>query len=316
MAEDASAALVKEVVRSVRASAKYAALDPALVAEIAAQEVGRGRRRKDAIKEVKARLHQSVGAYWDNYADYATWRAALEAAPNDAAQATLLRSIMRSHHSMRERLPFLDDFYRALFDGIDPVRSVLDLGCGLNPLALPWMHLPADAIYLACDVDREQIDFLDWWLAHSRRRGRAFVWNLLDGAPSIHVMDFDAKAQRRKEAQRDSGEDNEAESASLCDPLRLDASASEASSVDVALLLKLAPCLEQLEKGVVRRLLDELTAQVLIVSFPAQSLGGQRKGMVEHYTAQMEALIAGRDWMVERFQFASELVFRIRRNVI
>lgn len=280
MTEQTTAALVDEVVRSVLASAKYTALDPALVAKVAAQEVGKGRRRKDAIKEVKARLHQSVGAYWDSHADYAMWRAALEAVHDDAAQATLLRSIMRSHHSMRERLPFLEHFYLTLFDGIDPVRSVLDLGCGLNPLGLPWMHLPADAIYLACDVDREQIDFLDWWLAHRRQRGRAFVWNLLDGAPPSDVMD------------------------------------SEAPSMDVALLLKLAPCLEQLEKGVVRRLLDELTARVLIVSFPAQSLGGQRKGMVETYAAQMDALLTGRDWAVERFEFASELVFRICRNEV
>ncbi|MFN3979479.1 MAG: hypothetical protein ACK4SA_03715, partial [Caldilinea sp.] len=66
----------------------------------------------------------------------------------------------------------------------------------------------------------------------------------------------------------------------------------------------------------VQRLLDELTARVLIVSFPAQSLGGRRKGMVETYAAQMDALLTGRDWAVERFEFVSELVFRIRRNVV
>ena len=276
MAEHTASSLVEEVTRSVLASAKYTDLDPALVAAVAAQEVGKGRRRREAIKEVKTRLHRSVGAYWDSYADYAAWRAALEAAPDDTAQAAVLRSILRSHHSMRERLPFLTDFYHTIFAEIGPVRSVLDLGCGLNPLALPWMKLPADAVYYAYDVDRQQIAFLDWWLTQTCRCGRAFVWNLLDGAPQNDV----------------------------------------AEAVDVALLLKLAPCLEQLEKGVVRRLLDELTAQVLIVSFPAQSLGGQRKGMVENYTAQMDALLAGRTWAVERFEFASELVFRIRRTVV
>ncbi len=316
MAEQTAAALVEEVARSVLASAKYVDLDPALVAAVAAQEVGKGRRRREAIKEVKTRLHRSVGAYWDSYADYAAWRAALEAASDDTAQAAVLRSILRSHHSMRERLPFLTDFYDTLFAAIGPVRSVLDLGCGLNPLALPWMKLPADAVYLACDVDRQQIAFLDWWLNQSCRCGRAFVWNLLDGAPPIDVTNFDAEAQGRKDSQRHSGEDNDAIDASLCDPLRPCDAASDVPPIDVALLLKLAPCLEQLEKGVVQRLLDELTARVLIVSFPAQSLGGKRKGMVENYTTQMDALLAGRIWTVERFEFASELVFRIRRNVV
>ncbi|HAJ34792.1 MAG TPA: 16S rRNA methyltransferase [Chloroflexi bacterium] len=275
MAEAMTTALVDEIVRTVLASAKYAALDPTLVAEVAAQEVSKGRRRKDAIKEVKTRLHQSVGAYWDGHTNYASWRAALEAVPDDAAQETLLRSIMRSHHSMRERMPFLEHFYRTLLDAIGPVHSVLDLGCGLHPLALPWMALPANALYLACDVDQEQIRFLDWWLAHYHQRGRAFVWNLLDGAPPSDVT----------------------------------------GRVDVALLLKLAPCLEQLERGIMQRLLAEVTARVLIVSFPAQSLGGQRKGMLATYTAQMEALLTGRLWRVERFEFPSELVFRVHREI-
>lgn len=316
MAEHTAASLAEEVTRSVLASAKYTDLDPALVAEVAAQEVGKGRRRREAIKEVKTRLHRSVGAYWDSYADYAAWRAALEAAPDDTAKAAVLRSILRSHHSMRERLPFLTDFYHTLLAGIGPVRSVLDLGCGLNPLALLWMKLPADAVYLACDVDRQQIAFLDWWLNQTCRCGRAFVWNLLDGAPPIGVTSLDAETQGRKDAQGKLQSTLPHSESSLREPLRPCDAALEASSVDVALLLKLAPCLEQLEKGVVQRLLDELTAQVLIVSFPAQSLGGQRKGMVENYTAQMDALLAGRTWTVERFEFASELVFRIRRTVV
>lgn len=271
---------VEEVTDAVLASARYAALDPALVTTVAAQELGKGRRRRDAIKEVKTRLHQSVGAYWDGHADYAAWRAALDTAPDDVAQATLLQSIMRSHHSMRERLPFLDEFYSTLFAGLGPIQRVLDLGCGLNPLALPWMHLPADTAYHACDVDRAQIDFLAWWLAHSGRAGRAFVWNLLDGAPPVD----------------DSAPPVDAE-----------------HPIDVALLLKIVPCLVQLDKQIGVRLLDEVIARVLIVSFPAQSLGGRRKGMAAHYTAQMETLCVGHGWTVERFEFPSELVFRIFR---
>ena len=34
---------------------------------------------------------------------------------------------------------------------------VLDLGCGLGPLALPWMGLAPDTIYIASDVDRRPL---------------------------------------------------------------------------------------------------------------------------------------------------------------
>ncbi len=271
--ERSRAPQVEEVAQAVLASAKYAAIDPALVAELAAQELAKGARVKEAVKQVKNRLHQSVAAYWDGRAHFAAWRAALEAAPDEEARRARLLAILHSHHSTRERLPFLEDFYRTLFGGIGPIRRVLDLGCGLNPLALPWMGLLAETAYFACDVDREQVAFLDWWLAFSARRGQAFAWNLLDGAPPM-----------------------------TGDP-----------PCDVALLLKIVPCLAQLERQIGARLLDSVTAPVLIVSFPAQSLGGRRKGMVATYTAEMEALIAGRGWAVERFEFASELVFRLSR---
>lgn len=274
-----SASPVTEVTQAVLASAKYAALAPALVTELAAQELAKGARVKDAIKQVKNRLHQSVAAYWDGHTDFAAWRATLTAAPDALAQRTALLAMLRTHHSTRERLPFLESFYTTLLAGLGPIHRVLDLGCGLNPLALPWMGLPADTAYYACDVDRTQIDFLAWWLAYSGQPGRAFVWNLLDGAP-------------------------------LCD----DTSAgANVPPCDVALLLKIVPCLAQLDKQIGARLLDEVTARVLIVSFPAQSLSGRRKGMTAHYTVEMEALLVGHGWTVERIEFPSELVFRLTR---
>lgn len=289
-------ASIEKVVQAVLASAKYAQIDPALAAEIAAQELAKGARAKDAIKQVKRRLHQSVAAYWDGRSDFAAWRATLDAASDAASLRATLLSVMQAHHSTCERLPMLDEFYHTIFDGLGPIRSVLDLGCGLNPLALPWMKLPKDAAYFACDVDREQMDFLAWWLEKSGRRGRAFVWNLLDGAPHLDCLqehDFDAEMQNCGDAES---------SPQLPEP------------IDVALLLKIVPCLEQLDKHIGERLLDGVAASVLIVSFPAHSLGGRRKGMVEHYTARMDALLEGRGWAVERFVFASELVFRLRRN--
>jgi 16S rRNA (guanine(1405)-N(7))-methyltransferase len=310
---------VEEVVQAVLASAKYAEIDPALAAEVAAQELAKGARAKDAIKQVKRRLHQSVAAYWDGRADFAAWRTALDAAPDAASLRAALLPIMQAHHSTRERLPILDEFYHTIFDGLGPIRSVLDLGCGLNPLALPWMKLPADAAYFACDVDRAQMDFLAWWLEKSGRRGRAFVWNLLDGAPHLdHLLahDSDAETQRRGAVQRKAEE--RPLSVFLPPPdsphLRVSASRQFPEPLDVALLLKLVPCLEQLDRRIGERLLDEATARVLIVSFPAQSLGGRRKGMIEHYTAHMDALLEGRGWGVERFVFASELLFRLHRN--
>jgi 16S rRNA (guanine(1405)-N(7))-methyltransferase len=83
--------------------------------------------------------------------------------------------------------------------------------------------------------------------------------------------------------------------------------------VDLALALKTIPCLEQIDKQAGTRLLDGLNARYLVISFPAKSLGGYSKGMVENYEIHFEELTAGRGWDVQaRLEFGTELVFVIK----
>ena len=83
--------------------------------------------------------------------------------------------------------------------------------------------------------------------------------------------------------------------------------------VDVAFVLKTIPCLEQVDKRIGSSLLDILGAKQLVVSFPIQSLGGKRKGMLQHYSAHFAELMAGRPWPVQRLEFESELVFIVKK---
>jgi 16S rRNA (guanine(1405)-N(7))-methyltransferase len=79
-------------------------------------------------------------------------------------------------------------------------------------------------------------------------------------------------------------------------------------------VLKTIPCLEQLDKSIGRRLLEGLPAEHILVSFPAQSLGGRSKGMVENYEAHFREMVAGLDWQVERYEFKTELAFLIKKE--
>jgi 16S rRNA (guanine(1405)-N(7))-methyltransferase len=258
------------LVATVLASAKQRTIAPALVRWIGAQELAKGRSPKEAVKATKNKLHQLTGAYQVGRPDYGAWLAQLSQATADD-QRTVCAALMAQHASTSERLAILDRFYTTLFAGLPPITSVLDLACGLNPLAAPWMALAPGATYTACDIDTEQIGFLNAALACLGVSGQATVCNLLEGAPSVNA--------------------------------------------DVALLLKTIPCLEQVDKSIGMRLLEIVNAPVLIVSFPAYSLSGRSKGMVQHYAAHLADLVAGKPWRVEQFSFATELVFRITRQV-
>lgn len=264
------------LVDAVLASSNYKDIAPALIRSIGLQELAKRRTTKEAIKATKNKLHQVTGAYMEDKGHYDGWLARLRTtlhAGNESALREQCKQIMSYHASTRERLPILDQFYAKIFAQLPPVRNVLDIACGLNPLALPWMPLPAEATYIACDIHQLMMAFLQTWLEMNKVAGRAEVCDVLASCPT--------------------------------------------EKVDVAFLLKTLPCLEQVDKTASKRLLTTLQADFLVVSYPAQSLGGRNKGMMEYYEKhfrELVELVAQETWQVTRLVFSSELVFVVKTN--
>jgi len=96
--------------------------------------------------------------------------------------------MMKLHASTQERLPFLDIFFQTCLAPIAPVSSVLDLACGLNPLAIPWMPLQNDCSYYACDVVEPLVDFMKAFFSLIGQSGSAFTCNLLQTIPQQKVQ--------------------------------------------------------------------------------------------------------------------------------
>ena len=151
--------MTTEIVERVRRSSRYRAVDPALVARLASEELPKARNVDDAVKRVKRRLHQAVGAFRSGRPVEAPWPVDDPAALREACLAT-----MRGHASTRERVPYLEAFYGPIWRATGVPPRVLDLGSGLNPLALPWMGI-GDATYHAVDVDEGTLSVARRFLA-------------------------------------------------------------------------------------------------------------------------------------------------------
>jgi 16S rRNA (guanine(1405)-N(7))-methyltransferase len=267
-----SAAPVDQLVDAVRKSPKYHSVCEDLIRNIGSQELAKRRPLKEAIKTTKSTLHQVSGAYLGNGIDYAAGLTDLR----KAAQSTdnvdwrdACAALMSLHASTRERLPILDPFYATTLAHLAPIRSILDVACGLNPLAIPWMPLAPDVEYHAFDICEEMTGFLNEFLALVPCHGRAHVADVTQSCPT--------------------------------------------QKADVAFILKSLPCLEQIDRSAGVRLLETINADHLLVSFPVTSLGGKGKGMVRHYEAQFQELVADKNWKVKRFEFSSELAFVVTR---
>jgi len=183
------AELLERLVGDVQASAKYRAIDAGLVRRVAAQELVKGRSYKETLKAVRNKLHQVGGAYQGERMDYAAWRAELAGLPRDAKSADLqafCRKVMAQHTSTRERLPIVEHFFHETLASIGPVRSILDLACGLNPLALPFMPLTEDAVYRGCDIYADMLAFGSNFMRHIGVGGELETCDLTESVPEQH----------------------------------------------------------------------------------------------------------------------------------
>jgi 16S rRNA (guanine(1405)-N(7))-methyltransferase len=172
-----------QLVNAVLSSRKYSQISPAFVRSLALRELRHRRSYKEALKGTKNKLHQVAGAYQDSQPDYSEWLERLrsaQASPQPGALQDACRALMVHHASTRERLPILEDFYRVVLAGLPPIHSVLDVACGLNPLALPWMELPPQVEYFAVDIYQDMLDFLEGFMRLLGITGRTAAADVLE----------------------------------------------------------------------------------------------------------------------------------------
>jgi 16S rRNA (guanine(1405)-N(7))-methyltransferase len=176
---------LEAIVSAVSLSKKYRTLCRDTIRRIAEHEMAKHGNTRAAIKGTKRQLHQIHGAF-ERAPDYDVLYPRLEAAYRAGADGEIkaaCRGVMDLHSSTRERLSILDPFFPSIFQVTGRPRTILDLGCGLNPLALPWMDLPAGARYLALDIDRARVAFLNRYLVLAGLEPLARCQDVLSHAP-------------------------------------------------------------------------------------------------------------------------------------
>ncbi len=177
------------LVQAVLESPKYRSICLDVVRDVGARELAKRRNMQEAIKATKGKLHQ-IGGVYTTRNQYARWLSDLTRAHQSGGMPTLrsaCKQVMGYHASTRERLPILEQFYARALAGLPPARVVLDLACGLNPLALPCMRLAGDVEYYAYDIYQDMADFLNGFLALAQIRGRAEACNILQQCPTQHA---------------------------------------------------------------------------------------------------------------------------------
>ncbi len=155
---------VERLVDAVIAGRKYRSVSRDLVAHVVQTLAGRPGRPEEKVKLARSKIHQVAFAYLEPAPSYDRWLRRIWSAASAGDRAALIeacRDAMRGHASTRERLPFLREFYATTIPDWSGIRTVVDIGCGLNPLSLALLDVPPHLEYVAYDVLGDLIDFLN-----------------------------------------------------------------------------------------------------------------------------------------------------------
>ncbi len=298
-ASDSESGALERLVASIEQSARYRRLCPDVIRRIGARELERRKTWKEAEKETRSRLHQIGGAYLESQPPYAKWIETLRHVPDAETYHAELKRMMLCHASTRERLPFLDTFYSRTLESIRPIRSVIDVACGFNGLALPWMGLQASCRYEGFDLYSDMLDFV-----REALRPREIPLQAL--APP------QSNAPKNAFSLRDLGACSR-----FCPQCEIHTAALDLADgppdgiADVALVLKFLPLLEQSGAPQMLDWLRRLNTRYALVSFPTRTLGGRNVGMAGNYDARFREVLEQARWSWERFEFSNELCFLV-----
>lgn len=157
---------IQDLISDVQNSKKYRelALPSAFLQNLIDQELSQAKNKRLLKEAFRKKLHEVIAPYLEDI-DYPleTDRLISQSIQGMTIDQlkTWAKAIMRKHASTRERLPNLTSFYTTIWQHIDQPKSILDLACALDPLALPWFDNPQLESFYAVDIHKPRLNFLE-----------------------------------------------------------------------------------------------------------------------------------------------------------
>lgn len=132
-------------------------------------EIKSEKAEKLIIKDIRAQLRRYTGQYQ----------------PKKSLRNSKLsdEDLLKSHISTRERLQYYSKLIEAIKE--HPHKSILDLGCGLNPLIIS-KEFPKSK-YFACDIKEDELLIINEFFKKNRISGKSFYCDLLKETPQNKV---------------------------------------------------------------------------------------------------------------------------------
>lgn len=180
-----------ELLEKIRTSRKYRNMDlpDETILDLIDQAGKEGLTGREIDKCVKEKLHNIVADYLGDV-DYANTLKYLQDTfrDNNTHQIKhVCQQILSQHQTTRERLPYYESFFDFIIEICGNPRTILDLACGFNPIALPYSHIPVTTCYHAYDIHKARIDLINHFFLLSGRQALAECRDVLVRTPNVRA---------------------------------------------------------------------------------------------------------------------------------
>ena len=183
--------------------------------------------------------------------------------------------ILRKHLSTRERIPYYEEIYERILDGMGKEISVVDLGAGVNGFSYKYFEKAGFRVnYLAVEAIGQLVRLMNKYFRKNKIKGRA-----------VHLSLFELNRVKR--------------------------GIKKTKEPRVIFLLKTVDSLELMERNYSKKLISEISdlADKIVVSFPTESMIKREKIWVKR--TWILKFIEKRFKLLDHFQVGAErfLVF-------
>jgi len=142
-----------EIADEILQSKKYSNIDRATVERICLETIPKYKKQKDIIKAVKRKLHIIHESFLQEGC-HENAKIILNDYESDDINfdKPLALQLLALHNSTKERLAQIEEIYAFISQHVKCEDRIIDIGCGFNPLALPFLAQQPKS-YFAYDIN-------------------------------------------------------------------------------------------------------------------------------------------------------------------
>ena len=153
---------IENIVQTVMTSKKYSNIIPETINRICNEESIKYKKDKDILRSSKKRLH-IISESFLSIANANKIASIKKCIDNDGHISTeMIEQLLLLHISTKERSSFYKEFYNDIFRVVGNVNSILDIACGLNPVAYVLSdNFDSRVRYEATDINLDNIELVN-----------------------------------------------------------------------------------------------------------------------------------------------------------